>query len=268
MKIAFWSPLHGVGGTAAMLAITLAVATDSDKSILLTQTHYSMNYLEGPLVGEIDGPQGSDYFRDIGVDAVVKYFKAGLLSKEVMENCAIDITSRLSLLAGTKQSSRRAYDDSVLRKIVGHVLDAAEDFYDWVVVDTNSGYSSSSIETVQKADVVVVTLRQNRDMLDELFANEEFRKLNSDRILYLFGSYDPNSKYNLNNLRHIYRQINADNSGGLPHSTAYMDALCDRRALKYITANMVAEDYGDTEFFRALKDISRKITAMAARKQR
>lgn len=268
MKIAFWSPLHGVGGTAGMLAITLAVATAGDRSILLTQTHYSMNYLEGPLVGEIDGPQGNEYFRDTGVDAVIRYFKAGMLSKEVMDNCSIDIASGLSLLTGTKQSSRRTYDDSVLRRIVGYVLNAAEDYYDWVVVDTNSGYSSSSLETVQSADVVVVTLRQNRDMLDELFANEEFRKLNSDRIFYLFGSYDSDSKYNLNNLRHIYRQINADNSGGLPHSTAYMDALCDRKAMKYITANLVAEDYGDTEFFKALKDVSRKITAMASGKQR
>ena len=39
MKIAFWSPMHGTGTTANLMALMLAIAEDSDRSVLLTQTH-------------------------------------------------------------------------------------------------------------------------------------------------------------------------------------------------------------------------------------
>lgn len=265
MKIVFWSPMHGTGATANMLAITLAIAGRHDSKILMTQTHYAMNNLEGPLVGELDGRRESEYWRDTGIDAVIRYFKSGMLSREIMNSCAIDLTDRLSLLTGTRQSSKQTYDDDILRRIVSRILDTAEDYYDFVTIDTNSGYSSTSIDTVRSADVVIVTLRQNIDMINELFENEKFKKLDPKRIFYLFGSYDAYSKYNLGNIRRMYRRINSRNSGGLPHCTAYMDALCDNRALRYISSNLVAEEYGDSEFFRALCDVSERITSLALR---
>lgn len=264
MRIAFWSPMHGTGATANMLAVALAVAASGDRKILMTQTHYCMNNLEKPLIGELGGMRDSDFFRDTGIDAVVRYFKSGLLSRDIISNCSIDLTPNLVLLAGTKQSSRQTYDSLVMRRMVGYVLDTAEQYYDWVVIDTNSGYSAGSFETVENSDIVVVTLRQSRDMIDGLFASEDFKRIESKRIFFLFGSYDANSRYNLQNLRRMYKRITASNSGGLPHCTAYMDALCENRALNYMSANLVAdEDIEDNEFFTELKEISAKIIAMA-----
>lgn len=264
MKIAFWSPMHGTGATANMLAIALTVAAKKDRSILLTQTHYCMNNLEKPLMGDVAENGRSEYFRDIGIDAVIRYFKAGMLSREILDSCAVDLTSNLSLLAGTRQASRNTYETGVLHDIVGHVLNTAQDYYDWVVVDTNSGYSSSSLETVENADVVVVNLRQNRMMLDELFSNGNYKRFDPDRMFFLFGSYDPDSKYNLSNIRHLYRDINSSNSGGLPYCTTYMDALCDNKAIRYISMNAVAEgDPDEVRFFEALEEISNKIIRMS-----
>ena len=265
MRIAFWSPMHGTGATANMLAVAMAVANSTDRRILLTQTHYTMNNLEKPLIGEFGGMGDSDFFRDTGIDAVVRYFKSGFLSKDIISNCSIDLTPNLVLLAGTRQSSRQTYDSPVMKRMVGYVLDTAEKYYDWVVIDTNSGYSSGSIETVENADVIVITLRQSRDMLDEMFAGEGFRRIADKKIFYLFGSYDPRSKYNMANLRRLYKRINSANSGGLPHCTAYMDALCDNRALNYMSSGMVADgDDEDSQFFAELKSISSKIIAMAS----
>lgn len=265
MKIAFWSPMHGTGATANMLAVALAVACRKDRSILLTQTHYSMNNLEQPLLGRTTGEEDADYFRDTGIDAVVRYFKAGILSEEILNNCAIDVAPGLSLLAGTRQSSRETYETDVLRSIVGHILGKAQEYYDWVVVDTNSGYSMSSFETVLGADIIVVNLRQSKRMLDDFFANEAYEKLKSRKLFYLFGSYDPKSKYNLRNLRHMYKDITAANSGGMPHCTEYMDALCDNNAFRYITTNIVADsDYSDISFFAGLREITDKLIKMAS----
>ena len=265
MKIAFWSPLHGTGATANLMALMLAVSEECDRSILLTQTHFSMNDLEGPLTAELEGANRDDYFFNMGIDAVIKYFKAGMLSKEILEGCATDITDRISLLAGTRQCSRTAFENGIVSRIVGHIFDASQEFYDWVVIDTNSGFSQTSTAILKDADIVAVTLRQNRSLLDGLFKNETFCELDNNRIFYIFGSYDPDSKYNLNNLRHIYGNITSLNSAGLPHCTGYMDALCDKKATGYIRAGLNDRERSDREFFEALKEASRKFLVMTAK---
>ena len=262
MKIAFWSPMHGTGATANLMALMLAIAEDSDRSVLLTQTHYCMNDLEGPLVSGLKGADREDYFTDMGIDAVIKYYKSGMLSKEILESCATEITDRISLLAGTRQCSRTAFENGMVSRIVERIFDASEEFYDWVVIDTNSGFSQTSTSILKDADIVVVTLRQNRALLDELFRNEEFLGIDNDRVFYIFGSYDPDSKYTLSNLKHIYRNISSANSAGLPHCTGYMDALCDRRAADYIRSGLNDPERSDREFFSALKEASKKLVSM------
>ena len=262
MKIAFWSPLHGTGTSANLMALILAAAEDRDSSVLLTQTHYNLNDLEGPLTSELEGAGRDDFFFNMGIDALIKYFKSGMISKEIMESCAIGITERVSLIAGTRQSSRSAYENSIVSRIVERVFETAEEYYDWVVVDTNAGYSEVSLEMLETADVVIVLLRQNRNLLDALFKDSRFMAINQEKIFYLFGSYDPDSKYNLNNLKHIYSRINSSNSGGIPHSTGYMDALCDRRVTRFIRNGLGDREREDKDFFEALKENKKKIISM------
>ena len=89
-------------------------------------------------------------------------------------------------------------------------------------------------------------------------------------MFYLFGQYDPASKYNLDNLRKIYKQkITKENSGGICHNTQYMDAICDDRILRYITSNLEAdEDSADYEFFEMIRDAAAKIVTLAEKKLR
>lgn len=264
MKIVFWSPMHGTGATSNLLAFAFAASQSMGHSILLTQTHYNLNNLEEPLMGGIADDR--EFYRDTGIDAVVRHFKAGSLSREVIDNCSIGITDRLSLLAGTRQASRQTYDSGVMHKIVGHVIDAAQEYYDWVIVDANSGYANGTADLLQDADIVVVTLRQDTGMIDALFANEEFTRIDRNKVFYLFGSYDPDSRCNLTNIRRAYTAINHSNSGGLPHCTSYMDAINEHRVSGYISDYLVADrDYADYTFFEALRTIADSLERMIQR---
>lgn len=263
MKIAFWSPMHGTGVTANMLAVSLSVAEQEETRLLLTETEGGN--MSNELVSNGLCEQRGYRSDESGIDGVIRYFKSGILTREIMENCSIDLTGRLSLLAGAGREVMDTTDSNHLRKMVGRIFDIAQDYFDWVIIDTLSGYSKASIDTIADADIVVVNLRQNRHMLDALFANEEFLKLNKDKLFYLFGSYDPNSKYNLSNLRRMYRHINQNNSGGLPHCTTFMDAMTDSRTLRYFAAGQVAEEYGEQEFFRALEEVRKKLVLLAKR---
>lgn len=262
MKIAFWAPFGGAGATANMLAVSIAIADREESGVLMTETGDGTRY-SGLMQGKA---KSRNYVSDeSGIDGVIRYFKAGMVTRQIMENCTIDLAGRLSLLTGTGPGTRLSTDSDNLRRMVSKIIDIAQDYYDFVMIDTDSGYSQTSLSTLADADIVVVNLRQNKHMLDALFHNEDFLKLDESKLFYLFGSYDPNSKYNLGNLRRMYRHINHSNSGGLPHCTTYMDALCDSRAIKYFSVNMVAQEYGEREFFKALDDAVTKITALARR---
>ncbi len=261
MKIAFWAPLHGCGTTADFMAVMLAIASEHDRSVLLTQTHFDRNDLEGPMTGHLEGSGRADFFFNMGIDALIRYYKSGLLSKDIVESCTIEITKKISLLSGTRQTSRAAYDNDTVGKIVEHVFEKAEEFYDMVAIDVDAGYSENSCSALEKADIVVVNLRQNLRMIDDLFKSREFSMIAS-KAFYLFSSFDQDSKYNLTNLRHIYSTINSSNSSGIRHSTGYLDAICDRRAVKFINSGLSENGNADRLFFKELESTAKKLSAM------
>lgn len=249
MKIAFWSPLHGTGATSNLLALALTLAMNKDRKILVTQTHFSMNNLEKPLVGRVDSEQ---FFEDTGLDAVMRHFKSGNLTREQVAACSIKICENLFLLAGTKVSSRESYENVVVQSMVTHIITQIEKYYDYIFVDTNSGNNPQTAEIIKECDAVAVTLRQNRNMINLLSGNE---MLEGKRIYYLFSCYDEMSRYNLNNIRRLYKQINKRNSGGILYDTGYMDALCEDSILRYISSASDCEktDY-DTPFYKSLRE--------------
>lgn len=264
MKIAFWSPFHGTGATANMLALSVAISELSNLKVLVTQTHYNMNNLEKPLLGDVEDKES--FFRDTGLDAIMRFFKSGNLTEEQVNNCSIKVSKNLYLLAGTRASSRESYENKVVQDMVTHIITLVENFYDIVFVDTNSGNNEQSLKVISECDMVIATVRQGGDALEEALKTPV---LKDKKVFYLFGSYDPYSKYTLKNLRKMYKELTKENSGGFPHCTQYMDAIADNRILKYMNANLEAdEDHADFEFIDSVREIARLVAAMAQTKRR
>ena len=254
MKIAFWSPLHGTGATATLLAIAIALSEIKKKKIIITHTHYNLNNLERPLLGNI---KEIDFFRDTGMDAVLRHFRSGNVTEEHVSDCSIKITGNLYLLAGTKTSSREGYESSIVLSMILHIISIIEQYYDMVLVDTNSGNNTNSLSIIEECDVVVVILRQDRYLLDSLFENDV---LKNKEVFYIFGDYDIESKYSLINIRHLYRKIKKSNSGIIPHSPGYNDAICDEKVLRYLTRNLGKDnDELDERFFSELLNTAEKL---------
>ena len=141
----------------------------------------------------------------------------------------------------------------------------ADKYFDIVFIDTNSGVNRQSMKIVSECDVVMVTVRQGGDDLEAVVNNEI---LKDKKVYYLFGSYDPYSKYTLKNLRKMYKALTKDNSGGFPHCTQYMDAIADNRILKFMNANLEAdEDHPDFEFFEAVRGVAAQLVDLAEKRR-
>jgi len=254
MKVLFWSPLHGQAGTTSnIIASSLITGMEFRKKILLTQTQFNFNNLEAPIVGTNSNNAASkDYFRDVGIDSLTRYFKASRLNYESVENCCISIDhTNMLLLPGTSKINRESFEFETENVILG-LLGSIEEVYGLVMADISSGQNALSRKLMTNADLTVVNLSQNMSMMAEYFKNNAPNM--PKKVFYLFGNYDCRSKYNINNIRRKYHNyINVNNSGVIPYCTGYLDAQCDGKVVDFIRDNLTCKKNDENYYFYHLK---------------
>jgi len=121
-----------------------------------------------------------------------------------------------------------------------------ERYFDRVFIDTNSGDNEFSMRLIDECDAIVVSLRQNRYLLDTFFDNNP---LKGKKVFYVFSDYDTDSKYNLHNIRVMHREISKENSAVIPHSPEFMDAISDERIMRFFALNIDAVPEAKSSYF-------------------
>lgn len=265
MIIGSWSPFHGTYSTANLLAIAECIANTYDKKVLIMQTHFTMNNLEKPLLGSLDSTNESIFFKDIGLDAVVRHFKSGSFNEESVANSCVTVSDNLSLLAGTRQRDRSVYNNETEREIVAKIIRELGKMYDVVLVDTNAGLSDASLEVLNVAERIIVNLRQNKEMIETTLNNAELNRLaEKAKFFYCFGAYDDCSKLSIRNVRRNFKKIYTDNSGVVPYLSQYNDAISDCRVHSFLSS--MADSYAletdkdDDIWYYSVDDFAEKIT--------
>lgn len=204
----------------------------------MMQTHISMNNLEGPLVGknvDLNITKEDNIFQDIGLDAAVMYSRIDKLTESTLESCCLTFPdTSLLLLPGTEIKNKETFERDICRYIF-RMIHSAEQYVDIVMIDANSGNDDLSFKLMSSADLIIINLTQRRHVLNKLFQEYENRFNDYSNIFFLFGAYDNNSGYNINNCRRKYwKYINKNNSAVIPYSTKYMDAQNECNILKMI----------------------------------
>ncbi len=247
MKIVFWSPVHRQSGMTSNILITALLCGMYDKKhCLITQTHFNYNNLEAPLV-ENNTKNAGDYFMDVGIDALIRRFKAEKINKQVIENCCISLPgTNISLLPGTAKTNRDAFEYEI-GLIVPGLMREIEAYYDLVFVDVNPSMNGLSQKLMDDADLVVINLSQNIGMMNIFF--HSFQAFMDSKLFYLFGNYDCNSKYNINNIRRKYKRINPANSGVIPYNTGFKDAQIESRVVEFVRRNLNCKSQSENYYF-------------------
>ncbi len=266
MEIVFWSPVHGQSAsTSNTLIFTLLSGIRDKKKCILTQTHFNYNNLEAPLV-QSNSKSASEFFMDVGIDALVKRFKAERISQKTIENCCISLPKTIiSLLPGTTKINREDFEDEI-GLIAPRLIREVDKYYDLVIVDASPSRNDLSQKLMDDAAVVVVNLSQNIGVIDTFF--HSFKPSINNRVFYLFGSYDCDSKYNINNIRKRYKEINVSNSGVIPYNTKFKDAQIESSVVEFVRKNINCSKLSDNNYFM-MKSISatEKIIKLAGKKQ-
>jgi hypothetical protein len=252
MIISFWSPVHGqTAVTSNVQAVSLIAGMEFRSKVLLTQTHFQYNNLEAPLIGANSSDRNNasmEYFVDIGIDALLRYYKVAPLDLATLDRCCIyQPNTNVLLLPGTTKRIRESFEyemDSTFIKLLRNIDGISGN----VLIDICSGSNSLSRKIISSSDLTVVNLNQNMNVIDLYF--NQYHEHMSGKVFYLFGNYDRRSKYNINNIRRKYaRYINRENSGVIPYNTFYMDAQCDHRIVDFIKNNLTHSKNEENNYF-------------------
>ncbi|OXM15544.1 hypothetical protein [Paenibacillus herberti] len=224
MLIIFWSPFEGQSrSTTNMAAVASTLALDYHMRILLTQSSEKNGDLERWLLkSDRAGEQR-------GLDAVHRLFSCGMFSSEGLRDHAEPILrERLDLLA-----SRNLTEDQI-QELMPHILEGYRRFYDLLFVDL-SACTGSELRSylLDKADVIVTSVNQNRLLLDRYF-NDIRRELPSGKsVLSCIGSYERGSKLHKDRIMRQYG-ISKKEIGAVPRNVRLMDAQNEGQLMTYL----------------------------------
>lgn len=258
MKIVFWSPMHGTGTTGNMLATAVALHERLGKSVTVTHGSYCMNNLETSLLSKCR----SGDMTDMGLDALIRRFKAGELTKELIDECSFEITEGFTLIPGGRGMRKEIYDNSVNLQIENRIYQEVQKLCDVLMIDLCPGDCDRSRELMKDADIVVVNLRQNRMMLDE-YESHLLQDIKG-QVIYAFGMYDNASRYSLHNLIHRYSFLSRRNSYRIPYLSDYLDSMNEASVNEFIRCGVRIDRWKGKEgrFFSCVRDITEGIGEM------
>ena len=237
--VTFWS--NGKEETAKTLsiaAIATHMAIEHNYKILIVSTIFNDTTLETcywepkneELIKQIAGNK-----KDIssGIDGLVQLSLSNKLTPENITNYTrlVFPGNRLEVLSGSKAESYEEYEK--IRQTYKEVIQAANQFYDFVFVDLNKGLDNDYIQGIlETSDLVVVNLTQRLKLIREF---EEIREKNEifkkDNVMVLVGRYDKFSKYNAKN---IARTLGYKGEVSvIPYSTLFFEACNEGKAADF-----------------------------------
>lgn len=241
--ISFWGTEDSaqLATTATIAAVAAMLPTKYTYKTLLTQTHYSDMSLESAFF-DMDklGNKGRLDIADTGVDALDRLLRSNKLTPENISNYAKSIAKgRLELLYGSFKNDMDSY--SRILETFPLIIDYASQFYDIVLVDLNKGYDSAEVNQIlQKSDLIVLSMSQNREMLKRIFKSMDTLKILQEKtIIPVLGRYDRFSVYSTKNISRSFNYKKKIYT--LPYNTQFFDACNEGKIMDFIVKNVNAD---------------------------
>jgi hypothetical protein len=255
----FWSPFHGqTGQTSNLAALGTYIGIKYNIRTLLMHSQFTKSNLENAFFNQ-GGDALEALFDEKGIDALERLAMTRQLSSaNFTDYTTVILSERLEILNGT--SRKIADTDERMADTLPYILSCAKQSYDLILLDVNSGMGSKLTGiALNYADLIIVNLNQNMEVLKAYFKAEDIGPLSADKErLVLLGNYDRNSKYNARYIRRIFNY--EDEIYAIPRNTAFMDEYNDHNVLRYIFANYEVDSWdGSHEFMEMLEAVSKRI---------
>lgn len=237
MKIAFWSNSPGKSGvTGNMSCISILSALYEPSDSILFENHSSINNLGSVFLNQNSYDmlqEKNSYFVENGLGRILSYCDAGdeVNSGMIYRTCLSVFDQRVFYLP--TGGMNRELMEFRLKRHAGDVMKLLEQFYSTVYIDISSSSLESSREILKEADLIVVNLCQNNQLLSHFFRNySEIKK----KAFYVIGNYDVDSVITKNDIITRY-DLPGNMVGTVPYSRKFADALTKGNVIPFLLKN-------------------------------
>lgn len=259
MRIVFCSTHSGQTGTTSnLIAIASYLSILKSRQVFLIQTQFKTNDLDHILLGHSGLEELNS---ENGIDALIRMIKSEPISKDMIDSCSVDVyKKRLHLLPSSIQKESSIYETTISPMLI-YCINAINQYCDITMVDAGVIKDIDNSPLLFAADVVVMDVSQNPQVLRKSIALE---KTSGIKFFYLFGNYDPISKYNYQALHRTYG-FPVKRTGTILYNTMFKDAIYDGEVLKFIAQICDStRDEMNYEFFHMLETTAQKILEYGA----
>lgn len=253
MIIGFWSEGAGRGSvTYNMLASAMGLSSKIRNNVVLMQGKKDYNRIEyafTPYDGEGMLKEDYGYYSYGGMDAVINKLATGSLDENsyTKELVRINKSNLYYLRTGASVGNEGFYK---------HITNAFEEYIRFLkasnsinFIELASGFEGISGESLKIFDVFVVNLSQDGKELRSVLNNRWIK----DNAVFIVGSYDSESEYNINNLQREY-SLPSDRVGILPYSIKFRDAVCAGKCIEFFDRHK--EDKREDSEYELIKNIN------------
>ncbi len=272
--ISFWNPTATAqtGTTATMVAVANSIATRYPRyKMLLTQTHFSNLKMESSYfnMDKLASKGSLDDIVDTGIDALAKLLSSNKISPE-----SIQIYSKLKgksveVLYGSFKSDKDSFEKVL--ETMPFMIDYAVQRYDLVLVDLTKGTNVKEVDDIlQKSDLIVVTMNQDKEVLREMKKQFDTLKiLQMKPVVPVFARYDRYLTYNAKNIYRTFDfKFDKRETYTIPYNSQYFDACNDGKSLEFFIENMNADVATDRNgyFIHEVANVTDKIISVLGNK--
>lgn len=237
MKIAFWSNSPGKSGVTGNLScISILSAIYQPSEMVLFENHANINNLGSTLLNENSYnllQEKNSYFVENGLGRILSYCDVGNeVDSEMVHHTCLSVFNEMVFYLPTGGMNRDLMEYRLKRQ-VREVMELLEHFCSTVCIDISSSSLESSRKILKEADLIVVNLCQNNQLLSHFFRNfSEIQK----KAFYVIGNYDAESIIKKSD---IVKRFNlpADRIGTIPYNRRFADALTKGDVVPFLLKN-------------------------------
>lgn len=249
MKVAFWSNGRGrscVTSNLACVSVLSALNCPKERTIVF-ENHKNIVNLGSTLFHQTsdDGiREPATYQTGSGLGKVLRLIEQGEeISEENLYCFTEDYLGKRLFYLPSEPVKSSDYLEYYLERDAIRAMDFLEKYSDTVMVDTSSAPLASSRKILQKADLVVVNLSQNLQVLSHFFRNYSSIQ---EKAFYLIGDYDNRSELTRGEIMRRFR-IPGSRIGTIPHDSGFSDAVSDGKLIPFLMRHYSC-CYGDERF--------------------
>lgn len=242
MKIAFWgNGDYSSGVTSNLACISIASTFEYSYKAILIENHQQRNKLENVLMYNLRYRLRELQYQSkrSGMNHILNYYYMDMLSRDNKE-CSTNVIKEASLevlynklyyLPTDYVSNHYMYEYN-LYATIKKLLIELDDFADITYIDTSNHKLSSKI-ILDEADLIVVNLIQNQNMIKDFFEN--YSSI-IHKCVFLISNYHSGSIINISQISKTYL-INPTHIVAIPYNMEYQHALNQGTVVEFLSRN-------------------------------